>query len=101
MQKYRPSRQGRPSLMNKKLASLLLVCLSLFVLGLAFHHHQNIQSHDDCPICFLASHHSNLLLEDAPQISPPVPMICGIFSEKTIGLFCLDFSPYSNRAPPA
>ena len=44
--------------MNRKLAYLLLICFSLSILGLAFHHHADGVSHDNCPICSYVSHHS-------------------------------------------
>ena len=87
--------------MNKKLAYFLLICLSLSVLGLAFHHHKHGATHDNCAICFHISHHSNLVCEDVPQISAPSYNNLLIFLENTFNIPYSYSRPYSIRGPPA
>jgi hypothetical protein len=87
--------------MNRKFIYVLLIYLCFFVMGLAFHHHEDGVTHDNCPICSYISHHSNFSFQDTPQISPPTYDILLIFLENTVNLSCICCSPYSNRAPPA
>ena len=88
-------------LMNRKLASLLLICFSLSILGLAFHYHADGVSHHNCSICSFASLHSNLVFQDAPQISAPSSNVLFILIENTGSISYPYYTPYSNRAPPA
>ena len=55
--------------MKRRFVCLLLICFSLSILGLAFHHHADGVPHDNCSICSYVSHHSNLVIQDFPQIS--------------------------------
>ena len=86
--------------MNKKLVYLLLICLSLSILGLAFHHHKDGVPHENCSICSFVSHHSNLVFQDAPQISVPSYNTLLISLENPVNISYLCYHPYSNRAPP-
>ena len=87
--------------MINKLAYFLLICLSLSILGLAFHHHKDGTTHANCAICFHVSHHSNLVFEDVPQISAPSCNILLIFLENTFNISYSYSRPYSIRGPPA
>ena len=57
--------------MNRKLVHLLLICFSLSIVGLAFHHHASGVSHHTCLICSFVSHHPKSVVQDAPQIPAP------------------------------
>ncbi len=87
--------------MNRKLIYLVLVCFCLSILGLAFHHHEDGTSHDDCSICSYVSHQSNVVFLDLPQISPPTFYSTLIPLENTVILSFLCCSPHPSRAPPA
>ena len=87
--------------MNRKLVLFLLICFWLSILGLAFHHHEDGVPHPNCSICSYVSHHSYVVFQDFPQISPPGPDILLISLENTVNLYYVSCSPYSNRAPPA
>jgi len=87
--------------MNRKLVYLLLICFSLSILGLAFHHHEDGVPHANCSICSFVSHHSNVALQDTPQISAPSYNILLISLENTVNISYLFYCPYSSRAPPA
>ena len=87
--------------MNRKLVYLLLICFSLSLLGLLFHHHEDGVPHDNCSICSYVSHHSALIRENCPQISVLSSNIFFISIENTVNGSYLRYHPYSNRAPPA
>jgi len=90
--------------MKRKLVYLLIICFSLSILGLAFHHHEDGASRDDCPVCSYFSHHSNLVIQDFqdfPQISLLSSNVSFISIENTVNGSYLCYHPYSNRAPPA
>ena len=87
--------------MNRKFALFLLLCFSLSILGLAFHHHQDGVPHDDCSICFNVAHQANLAFVDVPQIALPTFYISLISLENTTNLSYLFCSPYSKRDSPA
>jgi hypothetical protein len=87
--------------MNKKLFSLLLICLFVSIVGVAFHHHKDGTSHDDCPICAFVSHHANFVFQNTPQISAPSFNVLLTPLENTVSFLFLSYHPYSNRAPPA
>ena len=87
--------------MNRKLVYLLLICFSLSILGLAFHHHEDGVPHDNCSICSYVSHYSNFVFQDPPQISAPSYNILFISLENTVNISHPCYHPYSNRAPPA
>jgi len=87
--------------MYRKLVHLLLIFFSVSILGLTFHHHADGVPHQDCSICSFASHHSNLTLQNAPQISAPCYNIFVISLESATNICYPFYYPYSNRAPPA
>ncbi len=87
--------------MKRKLVYLLIICFSLSILGLAFHHHADGVPHDACPICCHVSHHSLLIPQDCPQISLLLSNVSFISIENTLNSSYLCYHPYSNRAPPA
>lgn len=87
--------------MKRRFALFLLVCFSLTILGLAFHHHQDGVPHDDCSICYNVAHQANSAFVDVPQITQPTFTISLISLENTINVSYLSCSLYSNRAPPA
>jgi len=86
--------------MNKKLVYLLLICFSLSILGLAFHHHADGVPHDDCLLCCHVLCHSLLIPQDSPQISLLTPNVLFISIENTANISYQCYHPYSNRAPP-
>jgi hypothetical protein len=87
--------------MTKKLAYLLLICLSLSILGVAFHHHADGVSHHNCSLCSYISHHSNIILQDSFQITAPSFDNLPISLEDTVNNSYLIYHPYLIRAPPA
>jgi hypothetical protein len=87
--------------MMKKLACFLLICFSLLLFGLAFHHHADGASHDNCSICSYVSNHSVLIPQDSPQISILPLNVLFITIENTVCFSYLHYHSYSNRAPPA
>jgi hypothetical protein len=87
--------------MQRKLGYLLLICFCLSILGLGFHHHADGVTHDNCSICSYVSHHSVLILQDNPSLSPLSSNILIISVENTVDLSSLRYYPFSNRAPPA
>ncbi len=86
--------------MKRKFTLFLLLCFSLTILGLAFHHHQDGVSHDDCPICFNVAHQANFAFVDVPQIELPTFDIFLVSLENTINFSYLFCPLYSKRAPP-
>jgi hypothetical protein len=94
-----PTTSGKP--MYRKAALLLFVCFSLSLIGLAFHHHADGESHADCSICFCVAHHSTLAFQDLPQISAPVSTVLPVFVENAVSPSSLRRAPCSMRAPPA
>jgi hypothetical protein len=88
-------------LMNKRCALSLLICFSLALLGVAFHHHADGAPHDDCSLCFTICHHANVAIQDAPQISPLSSLVFFTSIEHEVSLPSDSYAPYSNRAPPA
>jgi len=87
--------------MKRKLVCLLLICFSLSILGLAFHHHVDGVPHDDCLLCYHILCHSLLIPQDSPQISLLTPNVLFISIENTANISYQCYHPYSNRAPPA
>jgi hypothetical protein len=87
--------------MNRKLALFLLTWFSLSVLAIAFHHHEDGVSHDNCSICFNISLHSNAAFQDVPQIALSTSLFPLAALENTVSVSRLCCSPYLNRAPPA
>jgi hypothetical protein len=86
--------------MNNKLALFLLIWFSLSVLAIAFHHHEDGVSHEDCSICFSILLHSNMAFQDTPQVSLPTFLIPVASLETTVSFPSPCCSPYLNRAPP-
>ena len=86
--------------MNRKLVHLLLICFSLSIVGLVFHHHASGVSHHTCLICSFVSHHPKLVVQAAPQISAPSSNVFAICVENTDSISYPYYHPYSNRAPP-
>jgi hypothetical protein len=86
---------------KRKLALSLLICFSLSILVLAFHHHEDGVPHDNCSVCFNVTHHANVAFQVVQQVSPPTSDIPLVSLEHKISLSSLFHSPYSNRAPPA
>jgi hypothetical protein len=89
------------SFIYKKLFYLLLICFSLSVLGLAFHHHWDGFPHGGCPLCSHALGHSLFILQDSPQISLLSSDVLFISVENAVSISYLRYHSYSNRAPPA
>ena len=87
--------------MYRKFAHLLLICFSVSILGLAFHHHADGVPHEDCSVCSFAFHDSNLTFQNPPQISAPSYNILVISLESATNICYPFYHPYSNRAPPA
>jgi hypothetical protein len=87
--------------MDKKLSSLLLICLFVSILGVAFHYHSDGVFHEGCSICSFALHHANCVFQNSPQISAPSYNIVLISLENSINILHAFWCPYSNRAPPA
>ena len=87
--------------MDRKLVYLLIICFSLSILGLAFHHHTAGVSHHNCSICSFVSHHPKSVIQDAPQIPAPASNVFVIYLENTDSISYPYYHPYSNRAPPA
>ncbi len=85
----------------RKAALFLCICFSLFILLLAFHHHADGKSHEDCSICFNVAHHASAALQDIPHISAPVSAVLPVFAEHGASHSRLLSVPCSNRAPPA
>ena len=88
--------------MKRKFALFLLISFSLALLGLAFHHHTDGTSHEDCSLCFQVSHHASAAFQDVTRISAPVPAMLLVFPAdggQTLAFLLL--LRYSNRAPPA
>ena len=86
--------------MYRKLAYLIVICFSLSILGLAFHHHADGVPHENCSICSYVSHHPNLVIQDAPQFSLLFSNVLFISIENPLNVPSLNYHPYSNRAPP-
>ncbi len=97
----RPFRRLHFTYMHKKFALLLFVCFFLSILAVAFHHHEDGLDHDDCSICFCATHHTNSVSSSVPQVSSPAFETGLVFFEDKLDLSPVCHSPYSNRAPPA
>lgn len=87
--------------MNRRFASLLLVCFSLSILVVAFHHHDDGCDHDDCPICVAVLHHS------PAEVAAPAIVVYLVFNSfdvfipSTLDVVTQTFSStISSRAPP-
>ncbi len=88
-------------MVKRKLVYLLLICLSFFIFRVAFHHHNDGVSHNNCPICSYASRDLDLVFQDSPQISIPSRNVLHIPLEDEINVSNLYYHSYSSRAPPA
>jgi len=87
--------------MCKKFVYLLVICFSVSILGVAFHHHADGVPHDNCLLCSYISHHSNIIIKDSVEITAPSFDNLPISLEDTVTNSYLFYHPYSNRAPPA
>ncbi len=87
--------------MKRKLFCLLLICLFVSTVGLAFHHHKDGTAHDNCVICSFVSHPASFVLQETPQISAPSSSVLLIFLEDEDIVSHPNYHPYLNRAPPA
>jgi hypothetical protein len=87
--------------MKRRFALLLFIAFSLALLGLAFHHHADGASHEDCSVCFQASHYSGTVFQNVPLTPAPLVAMPLVLPEEGSSLSRFCRSPYSNRAPPA
>ena len=88
--------------MFKRLSFIFVCLLLLSFLAEAFHHHDDGEDHDDCPICMAVVHHQ---ADTGLTFAPPE-----IQRELTGTVYVLpffsvvskiSFTPANNRAPPA
>jgi hypothetical protein len=88
--------------MKRRLALLLFLWFSLSILGISFHHHEDGDSHDDCPLCVYAVCQCHGICVDAPQVEAPARLDAFVVPLLGSTMYSpLYSSPYSTRAPPS
>lgn len=86
--------------MTKRISVLLILCLSLYITTIAFHHHEDHAVHDECGLCLALSVHSSLIRPSILQVSTPVISIEFVPQERVFALLNFFTAPHGDRAPP-
>lgn len=85
----------------KKHLAILFAALFLFIcIGLSFHHHEDGQVQDDCPVCVIASHHQSIKT-DADAWVPVISFLIYVLFVSAPIFIPADFQTGKKvRAPP-
>jgi hypothetical protein len=86
---------------QKWLPVFVLSLFLLFVLAVAFHHHEDGFSRDDCPLCVAAYHSCSVQQNDHYRHVPWTASIRIVISQKSLTYNSAHFSLTPFRSPPA
>jgi hypothetical protein len=91
-------------LSNSRLVRRLTLVLVLFLFAgffiIAFHHHDDLGNHDDCPVCAVAHNVSSAVFSSFIVGIFLAAVVSSLF-EKAVPFASLFVSILSSRAPPA
>ena len=91
---------GLPRSAFRKFSSVLLVAFGLALIVSVFHHHEDGQIHDTCPLCVYIAHHSDAVLQEAPPVLLS-PSHLFLSLESHFPFPSTFHYPWPIRAPPA
>ena len=84
----------------KRLSAFFIFSFFISILGVFYHHHEDVMPHDDCFICNIVTNNRIFLTQDTYQTFSNDSIISSVFIYKDFITPCTLTRKFSARSPP-